>query len=61
MKTVSFNKPRTLDANSVDRWVVDVGITPEQAPAKAVPMKRFTIDVPADLPGGSKPTVPAKA
>jgi hypothetical protein len=51
MKTVAFNKPRTLDAHSADRWVVtpDVGITPEQAPRQAVPMKRFTIDVPADL------------
>jgi hypothetical protein len=49
MKTVAFNKPRTSDANSADRWVVDVGITPEQTPPKTVPMKRFTIDVPADL------------
>ena len=51
MKTVAFNKPRTLDANSADRWVVtpDVGITPEQAPPKPAPMKRFTIDVPVDL------------
>ena len=48
MKSVAFNKPRRLDANSADRWVVDVGITPE-APRQAVPMKRFTIDVPADL------------
>lgn len=55
MKTVAFNKPRTLDVNSADRWVVDVGITPdlgitpEQAPSKPAPMKRFTIDVPVDL------------
>ena len=49
MKSVAFNKPRRLDANPADRWVVDVGITPEQAPRQAVPMKRFTIDVPADL------------
>jgi len=48
-KIVAFNKPRTSDANSADRWVVDVGITPEQTPPKTVPMKRFTIDVPADL------------
>ena len=51
MKTVAFNKPRTAgtDVNSVDRWVGDVGVAPEQKPAKPVRMKRFTIDVPADL------------
>jgi hypothetical protein len=51
MKTVPFNKPRTvdLDANSVDRWVGDAGVAPKLQPAKPVQMKRFTIDVPADL------------
>ena len=47
MKTVAFNKPKTPD--SVDRWVGDVAVAPEQKPAKPVQMKRFTIDVPADL------------
>jgi len=48
MKTIAFNKPRTdMNANSVDRWVGEVA--PEQKPAKPVRMKRFTIDVPADL------------
>ena len=46
MKTVAFNRPRMAD---VDRWVGDVGVAPEQAPQKPVRMKRFTIDVPADL------------
>jgi hypothetical protein len=51
MKTVAFNKPRTgdTDVNSVDRWVGDVVVAPEQKPAKPVRMKRFTIDVPAAL------------
>jgi hypothetical protein len=48
MKTVAFNKPRT-DASSADRWVADAGPAPEQALPKPVAMKRFTIDVPADL------------
>jgi len=33
----------------VDRWVGDVSVAPEQKPAKPVPMKRLTLDVPADL------------
>ena len=50
MKTISFNRPRMADVdNSVDRWVGEVGVAPEQAPQKPVRMKRFTIDVPADL------------
>jgi hypothetical protein len=51
MKTVAFNKPRTAgtDVDSVDRWVGDVAVAPEQKPAKPVRMKRFTLDVPADL------------
>ena len=50
MKTVAFNKPRMPDpdANSVDRWVGDAA-APEQKAARPVKMKRFTIDVPADL------------
>jgi hypothetical protein len=50
-KTVAFNKPRMvdMDVDSADRWVGATGVTPEQPPAKPVPMKRFTIDVPADL------------
>ena len=49
MKTISFNRPKMADtdANSVDRWVGEVA--PEQRPAKPVRMKRFTIDVPAEL------------
>ena len=50
MKTISFNRPRMADVdNSVDRWVGDIGVAPEQTPQKPVRMKRFTIDVPADL------------
>ena len=40
MKTISFNRPRMAN---------DVSAAPEQAPPKPVRMKRFTIDVPADL------------
>ena len=50
MKTISFNRPRMANVdNSADRWVGDVSVAPEQAPPKPVRMKRFTIDVPADL------------
>jgi hypothetical protein len=37
MKTVAFNKPRTadVDVNSVDRWVGDASVAPEQKPSKA--------------------------
>lgn len=49
IKTVTFNKPKTADATPVDRWVGDVGVSPEQQPTKPVKMKRFTLDVPEDL------------
>jgi hypothetical protein len=48
IKTVTFNKPKTATDNSVDRWVGDVGVSPER-PAQPVRMKRFTLDVPEDL------------
>ena len=38
---------KTAGASSVDRWVT--GVAQESKLAKPVPMKRFTIDVPADL------------
>lgn len=54
MKTVTFNnRPKPADTAAIDRWVA--GGEPEQrpvpikAPAPVQEMKRFTIDVPADL------------
>jgi hypothetical protein len=59
MKSVFFNKPKVLNVNPVDQWVGDgaerhvTEATPEHvtqaAPEEDIPMKRFTIDVPASL------------